>query len=133
MEHVPRPLRELFGYGLCSAAALALDYGLLVALTELAGLHYLIAAATGFLAGLVLVYVASVRFVFTERTLERPSVEFGVFLMIGLAGLAINQAVLWGLVSLTPLGYQFAKAPTALIVFLVNFTMRRALLFSSRP
>jgi putative flippase GtrA len=132
IERMPRPVRECLGYGLCSAAALAVDYGLLIGLTELAGLGYLAAAAIGFSAGILVVYVMSVRFVFEQRRLDSTSLELGGFVAIGLAGLALNQTVLWAIVSVSPLNYQLAKIPTALVVFLFNFTMRRALLFSSR-
>ena len=41
-------LHETWKYFLVSLAALALDYGLLVALTALGHVHYLISAAVGF-------------------------------------------------------------------------------------
>jgi len=84
---VPVLAVESAKYFLVSAAALALDYGLLVGLTELARLNYLVSAGLGFSAGVVLSYILSVRFVFSERRLESRRLEMMVFFLIGLAGL----------------------------------------------
>jgi putative flippase GtrA len=125
-----RPITELFRYALGSIVALAIDYGLLVLLTEVAGLHYLVSAAIGFCSGLIVIYLMSIRFVFEERRLESASLEFATFVAIGIAGLALNQLLLWSMVTLASLSYALAKVPTAGVVFLFNFTVRRSVLFS---
>jgi putative flippase GtrA len=132
MFHLDRRLQlELFKYGLSSALALAVDYSLLIALTELVGLHYILSASIGFCAGMLVAYLLSITFVFEQRRLASPSLEFTTFLAIGLLGLCLTQVMLWGIVASSSLPYTLAKAPTAVIVFLFNFAARRALLFSS--
>lgn len=44
-------LRQFVLYGAASVAALAVDYGLLIFLTEYVGFHYLISASISFLVG----------------------------------------------------------------------------------
>src|SRR5581483_5462491 len=85
---------DLVRYGICSAAALALDYGLLLLLSQVFGLHYLLASAFGFVSGLVLAYVLSITFVFKGRRTLTASREFAGFAAIGIAGLALTQALL---------------------------------------
>jgi putative flippase GtrA len=123
------PFLDLFKYGLSSALALAIDYGLLIVLTERVGLHYAASAAIGFCAGVLVTYTLSVTFVFKQRRVLSTRLEFAGFLAIGVLGLGINQALLWALVTYSPLPYSLAKAPTAVVVFLFNFAARRALLF----
>ncbi|ODR94772.1 hypothetical protein AUC69_02825 [Methyloceanibacter superfactus] len=125
-------LRQFVLYGAISVAALALDFGLLVFLTEYVGLYYLVSASISFLAGMLLVYVSSISFIFQERRLASKSLEVTSFAAIGIAGLALNGILLWCITTGTPLSYQLAKVPTAGIVFLFNYFARRNLLFSAR-
>ena len=125
-------LRQFVLYGAISVAALAVDYCLLIFLTEYVGLYYLVSASISFLAGMLLVYVTSISFIFDERRLTSTSLELTGFVAIGVAGLVLNGLLLWAITSGTPLGYQLAKLPTAGIVFLFNYVARRNLLFSSR-
>lgn len=55
------------------ALAFVIDYGILISLTELAGVNYLISAAAGFLAAVLFNYVLSVRWVFRGATVPPPS------------------------------------------------------------
>jgi putative flippase GtrA len=141
-EETPRPVltlparlttlfHETWKYFLVSLAALALDYSLLVGLTALGKIHYLVSAAVGFSAGLVLNYVLSIAFVFRERRLAgRRMMEFAGFLLIGLAGLALNEVLMKIFVESAGMGYALAKIPATGVGFVFNFGARRALLFT---
>jgi putative flippase GtrA len=93
--------------------------------------HYLVAAAAGFSAGLVVAYVLSTAFVFKGRARYSAGVEFMGFLVTGLIGLALTQALMFAFVSGAGLPAELAKAPTAVLVFSFNFFSRRLLLFAS--
>jgi putative flippase GtrA len=125
-----RFLSDLIRYGLCSAAALGLDWGLLVGLVAL-GVDYLAAAATSFCAGMALAYFGSIAFVFPDRRGRGMLTEAAGFAAIGLAGLVCNQALLWFFVQGIGLNVAIAKAPTAICVFLFNFILRRSLVFAT--
>lgn len=125
-----RLLSDLVRYGLASATALALDFATLMLLYKGFGVNHLVAAAAGFLGGLALVYALSVRVVFRGRRRLGVRVEMIGFLVTGLAGLALTEALMHLFVDWLGLAVALAKAPTAGCVFLFNFTARRAL-FSS--
>ena len=125
-------LRQFVLYGAISVAALAVDYSLLIFLTEYVGVYYLVSASISFAVDMLLVYVSSVGFIFDERRLANKSIELTSFAAIGVTGLVLNALLLWAITSGTPLGYQLAKLPTAGIVFLFNYVARRNLLFSTR-
>ena len=76
-------LRQFVLYGAVSVAALAVDYALLIFLTEYVGLYYLVSATISFLAGMLLVYATSVGFIFDERRLDNRSLELTSFAAIG--------------------------------------------------
>ena len=123
---------ESWKYLVASIAALAVDYGLLVSLTEVGHLHYLLSAAIGFSAGLAVTYILSITFVFRERRYSRGA-ELAGFLAIGLIGLGLNELLLKGMVEGLGLHYTWAKIPAAGISFMFNFITRRLLLFTAPP
>jgi len=125
---VPRMVRDLVLYGLCSVAALGLDCGLLYVLTRI-GLGYLPAAALSFFAGMLLAYYLSVRFVYDDRRSLNWKSEAAGFFFIGFLGLLLNQFILFTSVSGFCLALPLAKIVSAGLVFLFNFAARRSMLF----
>jgi putative flippase GtrA len=127
-----RLMRESVIYAAGAAAAFATDLGLLWALVEKAGLHYLLAATISFLAGTVVVYWVSVRHAFRFRRIADRRAEFGAFATIGAVGILLNLFLMFVLVDGLALHYLAAKVCAAAITFVTNFVMRRWLLFSER-
>jgi putative flippase GtrA len=127
---LPVGLRELGLYGLASAAALAVDWGLLLGLTDI-GVGYLVASGVGFCAGIGITYLLSISLVFRHRTVVDRRREFIGFFGVGLAGLVLTQLLMALWVERLGLTPGLAKIPTAGLVFIFNFTVRRALLFSA--
>jgi len=123
---------QLAKYAGASAAALALDYGLLIALTEGLGLHYLLAAAIAFVCGAALAYALSVTFVFDSRRVADRRIEFTVFALVGVAGLAVSQLIMLLGVEIAGVHYAAAKLLAVGASFLLNYALRRALLFAPR-
>ena len=122
--------REWLRYVAAGTVALGVDFGTYVALIRLAGVNYLVAAPAGFALGLATIYVFSVRWIFTHRRIADARLEFIVFALIGLAGMALNQIVIYGGVEWFALSYEAAKIVSAAIVFCFNFAARKMLLFT---
>lgn len=123
--------REFLGYTAASAVALVVDLGILVLLTE-SGVHYLIAATLAFIAGMLVVYLASVRWIFTWRTHEsRQHIEVGVFVVTGVIGLLLNLGIMWLLTSVLGIFYLFSKLVSVGFVFTWHFVSRKLILFTS--
>ena len=122
---------ESWKYFLVSAVSLALDLALFWFLVEKAHVYYLIANIVSVSAGLVVNYVLSVAFVFRERRLKSRWAEFVGFVVIGVMGLAVNEAgvaVLVGVVGLAPV---VGKIGAAGVSFVFNFVVRRVVLFTA--
>ena len=81
------------------------------------------------LAGLVLIYVLSVRWVFARRALRDARAEFVLFAALGLVGLLLNALTLFVGTALG-LALPLAKTASAGIGFVANFVTRKVLLFS---
>jgi putative flippase GtrA len=129
-----KTLRTLADEGMrylaASALALAIDFGVYTGLIRLAGVHYLVSAPIGFALGLATVYALSVRWVFRQRRLADRRAEFALFAAIGLAGMALNQIIIYAAVAMMPGSYEIAKIISAGVVFCFNFISRKLLLFT---
>lgn len=119
---------EFARYFVASLGALALDVGILWLAAH--WLHYLLAASLGFIAGACLIYLLSTRWVFRRRKLAgKAPIEFSAFVAIGLAGLTLNDYVIYIAVDHFTLDLPFAKALAAGASFLFNYTARKLALF----
>jgi len=127
LRHLAREGMRYFG---ASAVALAADFGVYTGLIRLASVHYLIAAPIGFAIGLTVIYIFSVRWVFRQRRVSDRRAEFIIFTAIGLAGMALNQVIIYAVVYMIPGAYEIAKAVSAATVFWFNFGARKLLLFT---
>jgi putative flippase GtrA len=123
-------LHEGSRYLLASAAALALDASVYMALIRLGGIHYLAAAPIGYVLGILVIYLLSTRWVFSNRRLTNVRSEFFVFTLIGIVGLLLNQVVIYLCVDGLSMSYELAKLTSASLVFCFNFAGRKLILFT---
>ncbi|MBE5901017.1 MAG: GtrA family protein [Lachnospiraceae bacterium] len=121
-------IRQFFRHSLVGGTAFAIDYGLLIALTEIAGLYYLWSAILSFVVSVVFNYRFSMRFVFQRRTDISTQAEFIIFVMLSGFGLVMNTVLLWYLVTYTSMHYTVAKLLATLVVTIYNFFSRKACL-----
>jgi putative flippase GtrA len=130
MKMLARVADEGIRYFAASALALAIDFGAYVGLIRGADVHYLIAGPVGFSLGLATIYLLSTRWVFRERRLADRRAEFALFALVGLAGMALNQMVLFAAVQWLAASFEVAKIISAGLVFGFNFATRKLLLFT---
>ena len=122
--------RQVIGYGIASAVALGADAGLLYALTRYAHWDYLPASACSFTTGAFVAYALSIRLAFHSHRLRNRWLEILSFVLLGLAGLAVNSLAMFIAVSKLGLMVLPAKALAAVCTFTANFIVRRQLLFT---
>ena len=106
---------------------LVVDFGTLVFLHDVMHVYYLLAAAGGFTAGLLVNYVLSSKFVFKNSKLSSRMVEFLLFGAVGLVGLGLLSASMWALVTLLGMQYLIAKCLATVVVYMWNFVGRKAM------
>ncbi|HCM26007.1 MAG: hypothetical protein A2Z99_18250 [Treponema sp. GWB1_62_6] len=121
---------QVFRYLIVSVVSLAVDTGILFLLTEAVGLHYLVSAAIGYAAGLVVNYFISVVWVFHSSKLNSKTVEFGVFVVIGLIGMGLNELILGLWVGVIGLHYLPGRFVSAVIGYTWKYVARRVALFN---
>lgn len=131
MELARRLFRTEFGrYLIVGGVAFVADFLALWALVSLGGLHYLPATALAFILGVWVNYQLSIRWVFVYRAVSMSSVEFTIFLLVGLAGLAVSMGAMSLFAGWLGMHYLLAKALATVLTLLVNFGGRKLLLFT---
>ena len=131
-EETENTLIQLFRYGFVGGAAFLVDYGVLVLLTEVFGMHYLLSATISFILGLVTNYLFSVVWVFNNRTLGNRWAEFTVFAIIGVIGLGLNALIMYVCTDKMGIHYMISKIISTVIVFFWNFFARKVVLFKAK-
>jgi putative flippase GtrA len=123
-------LAQLFRYTFVGGLAFIVDFSSLFVLTQFLKIYYLVSAAVGFLLGLALNYGLSITWVFAKRSVEKRWVEFLVFALIGVVGLALNEFFMWLFTEIFHFHYLLSKIGSTLFVYLWNFFARKFALFS---
>jgi len=120
---------QLFRYMFVGGAAFIIDFLSLFILTDFFGIYYLISAALAFILGLIANYLLSVSWVFNKRTLENRTFEFGIFAIIGIVGLGLNEVFIWFFTQDLQIYYLYSKIFAAVIILFWNFFARKFTLF----
>lgn len=120
---------QLMKYAVVGGAAFLADFGSLCILTEVAGIHYLIATTFAFILGLTVNYLLSINWVFKSAPNDKSTFKtFILFAIVGVIGLGINALIMWFSTDICTIHYTISKLISTVIVFLWNFFGRRWLL-----
>lgn len=120
---------QAFRYLVVGGFAFIVDFTIFSVLTEIFSVHYLTANVFSFLSGLMSNYFMSIRWVFATRNINNKYWELLLFSLVGIAGLIINQFILWFCISYFSIYVLLSKVIAAIVVFFWNFFARRAFVF----
>jgi len=111
-----------------SVLAFVADAGLLWILS-FTGLHYLFCTILGFLVGVFVNYMLSIKFVFKEKALIGKTGEVAVYIIIGVIGLGLTVGFMWFFTDILGLFFMISRCITAVLVFSWNFIIRKVILY----
>ena len=113
-------------FSVVGVIAFLIDFGVMVALTELAGLPPVVSAGISYCVSTVFNYLASMRYVFAHREGLSRTREFAIFVVLSLIGLGLNEAIMWlgGLVAGDG-WYMLTKVVATALVMFWNFFSRK--------
>lgn len=121
-------ISQIMKFGVVGVIAFLIDYGVMVFLTEVLGVHYLLSALISFTVSVIFNYVASMRYVFVGRDDMSKSREFVIFIVLSVIGLGLNELLMWLLVDKLFIHYMLSKILVTAIVMVWNFVSRKIFL-----
>lgn len=120
---------QLLRYTFVGGIAFIVDFFSLFVFTEIFTIYYLISAAIAFLLGLATNYFLSIVWVFYRHTLSNRWYEFGIFALIGIVGLGLNEFFIWFFTEHIHFHYLLSKIVSTVFIYLWNFFARKFILF----
>lgn len=124
------PMKRLLRYFIVGGVAAIVDFLLFALLVQMTGWPWFWGGLVSFSLATAVNYVLSIRFVFSSgaRFVRRQHEILLVFL-VSLAGLGVNQAVLWFCIEKLSVNALIAKIIGTGIVFFWNYFSRRNFIF----
>lgn len=118
---------KIFRFGIVGVIAIAIDYGLMVLLTEALDVNYLISSAIFFSVSVVCNYILSVLWVFDAKQ-NKNTKGLLIFAILSLIGLGFNQALMYLGTEILYIHYMLTKIFATIIVMVYNFISRKIFL-----
>ena len=121
-------IEQMIKFGFVGFLCFFIDYGIMVLLTEVAGIVYLVSSACSFTVSVIVNYILSVTFVFETDKEKSRIKEFIVFVFLSIIGLGINQLCMWFGVELLHISYLIVKISATAVVMVYNFISRKLII-----
>ena len=126
-------IEQMIKFGFVGFLCFFIDYGIMVLLTEVAGIVYLVSSACSFTVSVIVNYLLSVTFVFETDKEKSRIKEFIVFVFLSIIGLGINQLCMWFGVELLHISYLIVKIGATAVVMVYNFISRKLIIEKKAP
>ena len=126
-------IEQMIKFGFVGFLCFFIDYGIMVLLTEVAGIVYLVSSACSFTVSVIVNYILSVTFVFETDKEKSRIKEFIVFVFLSIIGLGINQLCMWFGVELLHISYLIVKIGATAVVMVYNFISRKLIIEKIAP
>ena len=126
-------IEQMIKFGFVGFLCFFIDYGIMVLLTEVAGIVYLVSSACSFTVSVIVNYILSVTFVFETDKEKSRIKEFIVFVFLSIIGLGINQLCMWFGVELLHISYLIVKTGATAVVMVYNFISRKLIIEKKAP
>lgn len=118
-------LQEIMKYVLVGGGCTIVDFALLYCMVEYASLPYIFASVISFSVGVILNYYLCSIWIFRVHKVKDKRVEFVLYAIISLFGLAINTGVIYLLTDGLHIYYLISKLLAAVFTFVWNFSARK--------
>lgn len=105
--------------------AFLLDYGILWAMVEAIGAHYLLAGTVSFTASVIFNYILTTTWVFRDTKQPLSVRSFTVFCGLNAVGLLLNLGIMWLYVDALCGNYLVGKVISTALVMIYNFISRK--------
>ena len=123
--------QQFLKFAVVGLISFAVDWLLLVVLTDLCHVDYLVSTSVSFIVSVALNYALSVRYVFPHRDDMSRKREFTIFAILSAIGLALTDVFMFVGVTVLNIAYQLMKVIATFCVTWYNFLSRKKFLAGS--
>ncbi len=124
MERIIKLIKQLFAFGIVGVLCFLIDYGLMITLTDFAGINYIISCAISFVVSNIVNYILCMSFVFDSGK-KKNKKEFIVFAALSIVGLLLTELFMYAFVNGLNINYKISKVIVTAIVMCYNFISRK--------
>lgn len=118
-------IEQMIKFGFVGVLCFFIDYGIMVFLTEIFGVHYMMSSTISFAVSVTVNYILSVSFVFETDKEKSKIKEFIVFVLLSIVGLGVNALCMWLGTDLLKIHYMITKVGATAVVMVYNFITRK--------
>lgn len=129
-------IEQLLKFGVVGVIAFAIDYGVLMLLSQGLGWDPVLSAGISFVVSLVFNYLASMKYVFARRDDMSRQREFVIFAVLSAIGLVINEIIIaagTAVLGTGGLAVTVSKVVATAVVMIWNFVSRKKWLEAKDP
>lgn len=120
--------QQFLKFAVVGLISFAVDWLLLVVLTDLCHVDYLMSTSVSFIVSVALNYALSVRYVFPHRDDMSRKREFTIFAILSAIGLGLTDVFMFVGVTMLNVAYQAMKVIATFCVTWYNYFSRRKFL-----
>ncbi|WP_346675192.1 GtrA family protein [Enorma phocaeensis] len=120
--------QQFLKFAVVGLISFAVDWLLLVVLTDLCHVDYLMSTSVSFIVSVALNYALSVRYVFPHRDDMSRKREFTIFAILSAIGLGLTDVFMFVGVTMLNIAYQAMKVIATFCVTWYNYFSRRKFL-----
>lgn len=128
MEKKRNIIEKLAKFGIVGVIATLIDFVILYLLKSLLGINVYISVSVAFAVSLLFNYLASMKYVFVAREGLTVSRQVFIFLSTAVAGLLLNELIMWICITFSGLYYMLGKVLATVVVMVFNYITRSVLL-----
>lgn len=124
---------RLLRYLISGGTAAAANIGLLFLFVQFLGIHYLSASITAFIASIAVSFTMQKFWTFQDASLREAPMQFGRYLFVLFANLALNTLLMYLLVDGAGLWYLYAQVLATGVVAVAGYFGYRHFVFRAKP
>lgn len=124
LDRFPPRFKEIFRFCVAGGVGFIVDYGVMVALTELCGWDVLVSNTISFSLSVIVNYIMCILWVF-DNSNKKSAMTVIVFIGSSIIGLFLNDLFMWIMVDLMGIFYMFAKIIATVLVMIWNYIAKR--------
>lgn len=121
-------IQQFYKFAVVGILSFAVDWALLIALTEHFHVDYLVSTSISFIVSVALNYALSLKFVFPHRDDMSRKREFTIFAILSAIGLGLTDVLMFVGVTVLNIAYQLTKVLATFCVTWYNFFTRKKFL-----